>query len=375
MNPGWFTDPDDSSVQRYWDGYQWTSETRPGPNRSRFAISGRQRAIAAAAVVGIAALAGGGAWWADQRSQHERWSLFPHAMGCTLNRDNSSPFPPQPFLQPERVDLEHLDADRMRLAVTFAARPRPIPREIQLPDGTTRSAPGSATYNFTVSTPELLDRPILEREGVLITSPPAPGLEWMGSKLTTNSNMTDADAGLLPVTVSTSDRTISIVLDFADHDQVIKRTPFKPIVNVSTSVDAVQPGKLQYVGNFECGWDTEIAQADDRSTYEPPSAPTPPVLAPSNPQRENGFPPGSKPCPPKYGATGPYTRSAVGNDQTSCPFAEEVRISYADMGSPGSVQEIKVFSPVAQQMYEMTCQQAGNLIVCTGGNDAVVYLN
>lgn len=125
----------------------------------------------------------------------------------------------------------------------------------------------------------------------------------------------------------------------------------------------------------DCKWSTPVAATRDIPLPTlPPQVSAPSAQAPE-PQAPAGFPAGSKPCPQKYGATGAYTRSAVGNDQTSCPFAEQVRISYANMGFPGSVQEIKVLSPTTQQMYDVTCQPTGNMIVCTGGNGAVVYLN
>ncbi|MFN2557272.1 MAG: DUF2510 domain-containing protein [Nitriliruptorales bacterium] len=45
--PGWSPDPEDSTVERYWDGYQWTAARRPsgsgssGPARVTSVIPGR----------------------------------------------------------------------------------------------------------------------------------------------------------------------------------------------------------------------------------------------------------------------------------------------------------------------------------------------
>jgi hypothetical protein len=291
-------------------------------------------------------------------------------MGCTLNEGDSSPGSPPPFLNPQSIDLEHLGGERFLLSVTFAAPPRPEPREIQLSDGTTMLAPGNVTYGFTVSTPELLARPGGKQERILIDSPGAPGFPWVASKAATDSAFTEAD--FIPATVSASGRNIGIELNLADHAQLMKQTPFKPVVLLLAVVSAARPGKAQYVGNFDCGWTTSAASRE--ASAPPAPVPTPTVREPA-PKPAAGLPPDGKPCPPKYGATGAYTRSAVGNDETSCAFAEEVRISYADMGSPGSVQQIKVFSPTTQQQYDVTCQPADRWIICTGGNGAVVYLN
>lgn len=66
-NPqGWFTDPEDDARQRWWDGSQWTSQTRPNPVTKRSG-SGRKWAIgvgvlvlALALYIGISAIAGNG---------------------------------------------------------------------------------------------------------------------------------------------------------------------------------------------------------------------------------------------------------------------------------------------------------------------------
>lgn len=94
------------------------------------------------------------------------------------------------------------------------------------------------------------------------------------------------------------------------------------------------------------------------------------------PHRASWLPAGASLCPPRYGSAGAFTESAIGNDHTSCEFAEEVRIAYADTGQPGSVQHLTVTSPVTGQSYTMSCgPAAAGFIVCRGGNDAFVYLN
>jgi hypothetical protein len=58
------------------------------------------------------------------------------------------------------------------------------------------------------------------------------------------------------------------------------------------------------------------------------------------------------------------------NSVTSCPFARNVRSTYE---SSGGASSIDVYSPVTGQTYRMSCT-GGVPVVCSGGNDAVVYI-
>ena len=86
------------------------------------------------------------------------------------------------------------------------------------------------------------------------------------------------------------------------------------------------------------------------------------------------LPAGSTPC----GSTSSRSNAnaAAGNGVTSCPFAEEVRRAYAEQGSPGvsSPQTITAISPVTGRSYTMTCTLSGELVTCTGGENAIVYV-
>ena len=53
---------------------------------------------------------------------------------------------------------------------------------------------------------------------------------------------------------------------------------------------------------------------------------------------------------------------------TSCPFAQNVRDAYNE--APGAHATVRVFSPVTDQTYTMTCAPAGNGVTCSGGNNA-----
>ena len=55
---------------------------------------------------------------------------------------------------------------------------------------------------------------------------------------------------------------------------------------------------------------------------------------------------------------------------TSCPFAQNVRDAYNE--APGARASVRVFSPVTDQTYTMTCAPAGNGVTCSGANNASV---
>lgn len=60
-----------------------------------------------------------------------------------------------------------------------------------------------------------------------------------------------------------------------------------------------------------------------------------------------------------------------GNDATSCAFADSVRESFVQGGSVAG--QFKAYSPATKKTYTMTCA-GGAVMVCQGGNNAVVYL-
>jgi len=76
--------------------------------------------------------------------------------------------------------------------------------------------------------------------------------------------------------------------------------------------------------------------------------------------------------PPPVALPGERCSSTVSADDktTSCPFALNVATEYDRVGSNTS---FSAYSPTTQQSYTMRCA-SGELIVCTGGNQATVYL-
>jgi hypothetical protein len=104
----------------------------------------------------------------------------------------------------------------------------------------------------------------------------------------------------------------------------------------------------------------------------PASAPVPPPTGPvpADPPRE--VPSYSTRCPTTFFSTEFHT-SAVGSSVTSCAFAEQVRYQYLDQWRRGVPVAIWAHSPVVRKDFLMSCS-GGDMVTCTGGNDAVVYL-
>ena len=376
-SPGWHSDPTDASVERYWDGSRWTSSTRPFASSPESPAPGRMWAAITAGVIGAVILVAGVLWWNNQRSARQLWSLLPAALGCSLDEPYQTELgAPPPSAQVGRVGLKHLGDDRLMLSFTFAAPPRTDPQTISLPPAgdVVVNAPGSFLYEIILTTPRLKEVPIAdptpgwfssETRGILIHSP-----DGMYPWTAVPENLPQTGRDPL-VSTSVDGRNIDIVLDLAGQDELLNDSPFTPVVlvNVYAQGPAVVDPIRAFTGQT-C--DPGLAISSPNKAPAAPASPTPAPSAQADPRPAVVFPPSAKPCPPKYGRTGAYTHSAVGNDQTSCPFAEEVRISYADMGNPGSFQEIKVLSPVTQQTYNITCRPSGRLVTCTGGESALV---
>ncbi|MFC7755348.1 hypothetical protein [Tsukamurella soli] len=114
-------------------------------------------------------------------------------------------------------------------------------------------------------------------------------------------------------------------------------------------------------------------QAAGPSVQTVTAAPT--VTATAAPTRTPGTAPSdaAQVCDASVTSAGSYQHSAV-NGVTTCPFAENVRAAYNIAGAPGTVN---AYSPAKRRLYSMACNYSDastTLIVCTGGDDAVVWL-
>jgi hypothetical protein len=100
--------------------------------------------------------------------------------------------------------------------------------------------------------------------------------------------------------------------------------------------------------------------------YQPRNGHPPPTAAPAT------LPPDATHCSSNP-VNIPLSNSAAGTAVTSCPFAEAVRAQYLRQGLRGAPVTLNVMSPVTDEIYVMTCI-GSQVVTCTGGNNAVVYL-
>lgn len=109
------------------------------------------------------------------------------------------------------------------------------------------------------------------------------------------------------------------------------------------------------------------------SSQAPTKAPTPTKSpAPTTATPSSTLPP-AVPWPPDGTAECADSKSVAVNSVTTCNFAMNVLDAYY---SSDQASEISAYSPQTQTSYTMTCAvRAANLVVCTGGTNAEVYIN
>ncbi|MEV6554600.1 protein kinase [Nocardia sp. NPDC051756] len=111
----------------------------------------------------------------------------------------------------------------------------------------------------------------------------------------------------------------------------------------------------------------------------PGSSSAPPVATtPAKPTTVT-LPAGAKPCSQGSSAAGSFTKSATGSAATTCAFAEEVRRVYAESNTASTAsreasRSVVATSPVTGRTYTMNCLSEGQLVTCSGGENAVVYV-
>jgi hypothetical protein len=134
-------------------------------------------------------------------------------------------------------------------------------------------------------------------------------------------------------------------------------------------------GEMSYTeAEARSGIQVSLGNSEQKST--PPTVQAAPAPArPSGPvpaDRPASVPTYSTPCAATF-FNGEFSISAVGSSVTSCAFAEAVRAEYVNQPRRGGKVTIAAYSPVTGETYAMTCT-GGDVVTCTGGNDAVIYL-
>ncbi|WP_425297602.1 protein kinase domain-containing protein [Nocardia asiatica] len=160
-----------------------------------------------------------------------------------------------------------------------------------------------------------------------------------------------------------------------------------PIMMAVFAIVALTIGGAVAWQSFGSGDKVEPTSAAHSEVPAPPARPgTPAPTSASSSARSTSakatpitLPAGAKPCGPGQASSGAFTQSATGTVVTSCAFAEEVRRAYAELGtSHNSARDapriVVATSPVTGRTYTMNCQPEGQLITCSGGENAVVYV-
>jgi hypothetical protein len=142
------------------------------------------------------------------------------------------------------------------------------------------------------------------------------------------------------------------------------------VIFVIALINAYRPLMIDDKGS-EQATATETAT---RTVTERPSSPSTDIYQPPNqpPAAPATLPPDATRCLSNPVNT-PLSNSAAGTQITSCPFAEAVRAQYLRQGMRDTPVTLNVMSPVTDEMYVMNCI-GSQVVICTGGNDAVVYL-
>ncbi|MFI2459414.1 protein kinase [Nocardia sp. NPDC019323] len=121
------------------------------------------------------------------------------------------------------------------------------------------------------------------------------------------------------------------------------------------------------------------APAARPTTQAPSRTSAPSATSTSAKPSQVTLPAGAKTCGQGQAATGAFTQSATGTPVTSCAFAEEVRRAYAALGQAQNAtrdapRTVVATSPVTGRTYTMNCLPEGQLVTCSGGENAVVYV-
>lgn len=138
--------------------------------------------------------------------------------------------------------------------------------------------------------------------------------------------------------------------------------PFKGV-----EFDTTQPAPAPSAAPAEsaAGEEAPVEDASSAATEEHSETATPtPTPSPTPTEPPFVLPAGVTPCDQPNVAV---------NEMTTCPFASNVYD--AVVAAQGREGVVHAYSPVTKQHYDMTCQRIhSTAMVCTGGNNAAVYI-
>ena len=140
-----------------------------------------------------------------------------------------------------------------------------------------------------------------------------------------------------------------------------------PIVGIISVVLVVVLGVVAYLLLAKDSGDKGSGRQAQQSTAVVTTTVTPTQDTPAQTTPTVSSPPaGSDPCDNSVGIE-------VGSP-TSCAFAANVRSAYLAAGPKGEARTVTATSPVTGDTYRMSCGPELGIVVCRGGNNAVVHI-
>jgi hypothetical protein len=262
----------------------WPPAVRPAPPRPSRRRRSRWLLITAVAVAVVAVVAALAVWLTNRPTDSDRWSAYPHTMGCVL-ADNNDPHDPSIGTVPltddvrvSQVTLAHPGGQQLDLSVEFAESVPPVPRTVYS-SGPEQDEPGSIRYSVRLAPTHNTDE-----KGEVDIQSPSNGESW-------KAGVTTLDRPHQPTLISTqvSGKVVKFTLDLSGQNRLFGTGRFTPWVLVDVVRQGVPSGMpmLVFTNPQICQWDNPVTDQSGPST----ESTTPPTIA--VPQPRAAPPPGT----------------------------------------------------------------------------------
>jgi hypothetical protein len=226
-------------------------------------------------------------------------------MGCVV-ASSEHQRPPE-AVTVQSVSIDHLGGEKVQIEIEFVRSSPTPPKTVTGPDGRELDVPGTVSY--TVQLGEF------DEENVVLIDSPSMGKDWRADR------WDGPDPDVL-VSAQTSGKVTTLVLDLADHQDLLSANPFQPRITINSSggtgLEAYKGGRpLIFYARQVCDWDTDVVD-------EQPQAPSTTRRAPSSTPRT------TRKAAPTPGSSAPMKwvfQSPTGN--IACTLTESGRSAQA----------------------------------------------